>query len=93
MLRDVLMYSGLLRPETATMLGVKHVQFKSKDGLQVEPLLSPVFSPGGGLDQELDLVRADADANGLPGRSIVTKGGLYIGPWMSVYCRQLARKL
>ena len=48
MLRDVLMYSGLLRPETATMLGVKHVQFKSKDGLQVEPLPSPVLPPGGG---------------------------------------------
>jgi len=34
LLRDVLLYSGLLRPESAEQLGVRHVQFISADGLQ-----------------------------------------------------------
>eukprot|EP00038_Savillea_parva_P011368 m.197059 g.197059 ORF g.197059 m.197059 type:complete len:580 (-) comp19982_c0_seq1:119-1858(-) len=33
LLRDILLYSGLLKPETAESLGVRHVQFISTDGL------------------------------------------------------------
>ena len=36
LLRDVLMYSGLLRPDTAKAQGVKHVQFVGADGMQVK---------------------------------------------------------
>ena len=34
LLSDVLMYSGLLTPQRAEEIGVKHVQFKGVDGVQ-----------------------------------------------------------
>ena len=37
LLRDVLQYSGLLKQDTAELLGVKHCQFEAEEGLQVRP--------------------------------------------------------
>ena len=43
LLRDVLMYSGLLRPDTATEQGVKHVHFVGADGMQVKFIYQLVY--------------------------------------------------
>jgi len=47
LLRDVLMYSGLLTPERASEIGVKHVQFKGVDGVEASIPIEKALSPYG----------------------------------------------
>ena len=45
LLRDVLMYSGLLTPQSAKNFGVHHVCFKAVDGVQASIPIEKALSP------------------------------------------------
>ena len=47
LLRDVLLYAGLLHPETADEAGARHVQFRAVDGLSASIPIEKALSPYG----------------------------------------------
>jgi hypothetical protein len=60
LLRDVLMYSGLLTPDRAEEVGVRHVQFEGAEGLQASIPIEKALSPYGELQRRTVFTRGSA---------------------------------